>query len=1099
MWRKSVRWLTAFLAVGISVILMIAFTLFLVVDTKKIGNLLEQTIAAQTGGNLQIASIKFNAFTGFAVKGIRFDPPNADGTRHMGESPEFLEIREFKFAYNIWSILYGTLAITEANFDGGKFVLHQKKGSSAFDGIAAFREKTFPPVAANPNEPKPPKPIGQRLRELSKSFFIPIRIKINSIGVKDLDIDVVQQSTTGEKKALYVKGLGTLLNISAMGRNAKLNFQANARSVNGYGVALGEMSTSIGLDISSNPDSGGFEIKDLKIKLLDSLNSVSSLSIYSNANTQNKLQYDFSNETDISLKIPVALKQIFPSDLITAGEMSLKINPTRGELSFEELQKQIESQQYVALAPESSEVNLAMTGVLIKWPSKGLTLKSLNLNYAIKEKRANGETLEISTKLNQTAESIRIDNQSPEDPLSSFLNGLDISMDSALHYPNPISSRINLKLKIAEAGLDGPSIETIKLPIAVDLRADATNSLSTAAAHIQMKLGDLLSNQVIATCENRCRKFRAEYDLAIPSLALIWDTVKQNAARRIPPKFNPDKFIGEISSHGAIAGSLPERNFKDVLDLISAAKWDSEITAELANFSASIPFNKTAINNAQYMAKLSGNERRQAMNIRHEFETFKMDLGTKRKTPEEVLVTEFNWQTTVVALIPKLNRGIDLARNLRTQFDTKIQIKEVASKNILNRPLQNIEILTKASTHRQNKINLDSFSLRIANMATNAQLTGNVSLDERLYPENFAIKLKTAVDEIPRELLKGIDISGKLGLEINLLSDDLEEAQISGTIEIDGLCATLNGKDQSTPPVVEIKNLTGTIPIFHKFNISQLRNHAGTIEEPKQNPTSDSNNPVRYDSVIEITDDDLSSATFTYLTKIRPPIVGDTRIAINQDYGNFRDFYPKRRPLTLAYLKIADLQAENIEIDAEISQNQISINNVIATFIGGKIQGDLKFTFSNQPISIKTAFHVTRLNTEKLVQNIPGLKKKARGVLGGSNPYLDGAVHIAYDMRTGDLQGGLNITSIGKDQLRMILYYIDPNDSDSTISAIKAALNFGEVKMVSVPIKNGEIGLDVSLRILTAPLPTPTLQGFPIAKLISNFKDQELVVDEKAH
>jgi hypothetical protein len=72
----------------------------------------------------------------------------------------------------------------------------------------------------------------------------------------------------------------------------------------------------------------------------------------------------------------------------------------------------------------------------------------------------------------------------------------------------------------------------------------------------------------------------------------------------------------------------------------------------------------------------------------------------------------------------------------------------------------------------------------------------------------------------------------------------------------------------------------------------------------------------------------------------------------------------------------------------------------------------------------------------------------------------------------------------------MILYYIDPTDRDSTISSIKTALNFGDIKLVSIPIKNGEIGLDVRVRLLVTPIPTPTLQGFPIAKLLENFQAQ---------
>jgi hypothetical protein len=50
-----------------------------------------------------------------------------------------------------------------------------------------------------------------------------------------------------------------------------------------------------------------------------------------------------------------------------------------------------------------------------------------------------------------------------------------------------------------------------------------------------------------------------------------------------------------------------------------------------------------------------------------------------------------------------------------------------------------------------------------------------------------------------------------------------------------------------------------------------------------------------------------------------------------------------------------------------------------------------------------------------------------------------------------------------------------------------------------VPIRNGEIGLEVNLRLLAAPIPTPKLQGFPIAKLINNFREQGENTDDPAH
>jgi hypothetical protein len=107
-----------------------------------------------------------------------------------------------------------------------------------------------------------------------------------------------------------------------------------------------------------------------------------------------------------------------------------------------------------------------------------------------------------------------------------------------------------------------------------------------------------------------------------------------------------------------------------------------------------------------------------------------------------------------------------------------------------------------------------------------------------------------------------------------------------------------------------------------------------------------------------------------------------------------------------------------------------------------------------------------------------------------SNPYLDGTLHLNYDLKNSDLGGGLEITSIGKEQLKMILYYVDPFEQNPTVTQIRDNLSYGEVRQVSVPIKNGEIGMDVDLRVLGAPFPTPKLSRFPISQMLQNFKDQ---------
>jgi hypothetical protein len=205
-------------------------------------------------------------------------------------------------------------------------------------------------------------------------------------------------------------------------------------------------------------------------------------------------------------------------------------------------------------------------------------------------------------------------------------------------------------------------------------------------------------------------------------------------------------------------------------------------------------------------------------------------------------------------------------------------------------------------------------------------------------------------------------------------------------------------------------------------------------------------------------------------------------------YGEIRPLYKGRTPLTIEWVQVRDLKFDHLEIDAELKQNQISLNQLVVGILGGKVQAGVQASFDTKLRDVNVSAQWTRLDTRKLADSFPKLQEKMKGIsILASSPYIDGTLRLKYDAISGDIAGGMEITSIGKEQLKMLLLYMDPDDKNPTLVSIRKALSIGEVRQVSVPIRNGQIGVDVDVRVFSAPIPTPKLQRFPLAQLVRNF------------
>ena len=1096
MWPKITRWLAGFFIAGVIGVLTLALTLFLVIDTKKVTIFVENLVAEQTGGMLAIGKTEFSAFRGFTLRDIKFRPPSNDGAADPGQK-NILAIDDLQLHWNLWSILYGSIAIDALLISGGEISLSKTDGKWNFDGIVAYHQKIsamVPVVPTNPPEPEPPS-VGKLIETIASSFFVPIRISVSNVGVRDLNIHVSSDQNADDN--IDIKGLTTTIDLKAFGRGASLAVASELKQLKQGSMNLENLTSKIEAEIKAIPSENKISLASLKIKILEVITNEMTASVASSAASPDIIVYELAQKIRINTALPASVKKFLPPDLKSAGEIALDIAKTSGELNLKSLNEDITARKFGKILPRHLTLNGALKDITVNSHALGIDTKPLNLTMLLNTNTLGEDSVKIELKLDTALEAASYTDLSSPDKTNLNVAQLGLTLTGNAEFPTKPALETDLNLSIGAVGIQSQTLNYVGLPMKLNIKAKTENFLDKAMADLNIIVGDLLTVNAGLTCGSACETFKFKATSAIPSFSKLWDVSKINLARLVQPRFQPESLSGAFDLSADVEGHAGNIIKTTPKELLKKLTWDSDIKISVKGLNAKIPLRRLNIEDANAALSLTGNHKKQSLMVTESFRSLVADLPTKNKMSPRLSLSDFSWETSAHSTIPPISQLSQAAHLIRLKAKSNIRLGSVNVTELLKKPLTSIEFSAAASTHKNLSFVLDEFKALIPDLKTDIDLSAAVSLARDFSPESFRVRLEANLKEIPTEYLKEMKASGGLGINLTLASEDMVWAEISGLAGIQNFNLTIPSDDTSKPNLLQIISMNGKIPIAHKLPIGMLNasksdnTNTKRAEEPKEE--------YRFSDVVDVNDEEIRESAGLYLQKIKPPTFGDTRLAVGEDFASFSEFYPERQPITIQKITAAGLTLEHLEIDVELAQNELSVNNFVTGFIGGMIQVDLQLAFDDKPVSVKTSLHLTRLNTEYLVRDVPGLKRKARGLFGGNNPYLDGAAHLQYDLRSGDMLGGVNITSIGKDQLRMIMYYIDPTDSDSSISAIKTALNFGEVKMVSLPIRNGEIGVDVDIRLLAAPIPTPKLQGFPIAKLISNFQNQNEGNNEASH
>lgn len=837
--------------------------------------------------------------------------------------------------------------------------------------------------------------------------------------------------------------------------------------------------------------------------------------------------------------ISLKLKQKFNLDLKKAARLAKPFVPSleaSGSINFEnfKIDGMIEPAKFANFEkgvplPYVAGV-LWLEDVAVVYPELGVSMDPLSGDVSIAAGPAlTGTGSQVDVSVNMDIPRVEATQKLPVGVVTAGVEDMKAKVTARVLWPEMIAPIVKVNVEAAHVKAHGKGIAPMDAPLYMDLDADGRQDLERVAFSTNIELTDLMEFTAMADCQSRCSRFRSNAVARMESLEKLHSIALPLGGVLGFAQFMPTKLTGNVDFQFSARGRLPDPLATPVPELLKQADIRFNTQFSLAKVNAQIPFFKVDLKGFENRVLANGTLAQQRVELMQKFDTLSLELPAKvdpvtntpvvGAKPMPITMSRYAFD---VAVANEIDGPLNLANplpQLVTDIETWLYIGKVNVEGVLPRPISEIGVDSVIRQAHLSEFDIKSIDVRLPDYGTTARVALETVVGADFMPRKLKTKLEAHVAHGGDERLpSGIKTSGRVDVAVSVESPDMRTVTVDGKTSFDKFNITIpapppaGGGDAGNLLVVE--EVQGEVPFKQTVQIPALE----TLLKPAPATTvaavdtSKSNVAAVIDEVPNLaetaegdeaaaaaTDAALDKAMGKYFDKTEDKLMANTNVVALVDYGSIRPFYPDRKPLAIKRVEAANLELSKMEFDLELRQNWFAVNQFVISFLGGKIQGDFQFAFDptakelkDIPRHLRTSVHMTRLDTRKLVDRFPNLKGKGSGLNLFSNPYLDGTVHLLFDLRTSDLGGGIEITSIGKEQLKMMLYYVDPYEQNPTISDIRKALAFGEVRQVSIPLKNGEIGMDVDVRVLTAPIPTPKLTRFPISQIIQNFKEQAL-------
>ena len=387
-----------------------------------------------------------------------------------------------------------------------------------------------------------------------------------------------------------------------------------------------------------------------------------------------------------------------------------------------------------------------------------------------------------------------------------------------------------------------------------------------------------------------------------------------------------------------------------------------------------------------------------------------------------------------LASINNLSTTIDLSNSQdkpKTDFivglDSSMGSVKILKENVpdLSNLLKNFRIQTNASIKDLKNIFVEKLAISLDKNTIQSQSYLNAfSESQELQTEGFlSLNLPKVISRSP--LLTG---AGAFHSPWNIFIDQDKNISIDSQSTFNKL--SLRGED------FELRNLKGKILI--KENLQLLDN---------------------------------KKIRFSYYKKSNP----FNRV----DYNLMEPYLSSNFPFSIENIRFKDWQIGPLQAKIEIEQNLLSIPRFNLALFDGNLAGKFFLDFNPKNIRVGLLSRLSKLKPSLLVSTGQASLKE------DSHASISARTNFIFNLSKSLVEGKVDITEIGSEQLVGLIDIIDPNYEDDKLVQLRQLLGLGYPTRVTIKMNRGTMDLAVDL-VITGVKKTQEIYGIPLTPIIQS-------------